>query len=123
MPIETARSIARLGFKRWYERQLIESHAWLVTCLLCGIAIAASIEMVDFKDVGATIVTFAFVFTAGLIVMFGFRRYRQLMELAEQLASNSTCTACRAYARFRAVDENPRMKVECRKCGHQWTLD
>ncbi len=123
MPIETARSIARLGFKRWYERQLIESHAWLVTCLLCGVAIAASLEMVNLKDPGATIVTLAFVFVAGLVVMHGFRRYRDLMALAEQLASHSTCSACNSYAKFRPMDENARMKVQCRKCGHEWTLD
>lgn len=123
MPIETARSIRKLGFKRWYERQLIESHAWLVTCLLCGIAIAASLEMVNFKNPGATLLTLAFVFTAGLIVMHGFRRYQVLMGLAEEIASHSTCPACNAYAKFRAIDENPRMKVQCRKCGHEWTID
>src|SRR5688572_18604079 len=116
MPIETARSIRKLGFKRWYERQLIESHVWLVTCLLCGIAIAASLEMVNFRNVGATLVTLAFVFTAGLIIMHGFRRYQVLMGLAEGIASHSTCPACNAYAKFRAMDENPRMKVQCRKC-------
>lgn len=122
MPIDTARAIASVGFRKWYERQLIESHAWLVTCLLCGIAMAASIEMLNLHDVGGTIVTVAFVFTAGLIVMFAFRRYRLLMEQAEHLARHSTCTGCQAYARFRPIDQNPRMKVECRKCGHQWTL-
>lgn len=29
--MEPAESIVRLGFSRWYERQLIESHAYLVT--------------------------------------------------------------------------------------------
>jgi hypothetical protein len=123
MPLEAARSIARLGFKRWYERQLIESHAWLITCLLCGIAIAASLEMVNFKDLGATTVTLAFVFVAGLIILHGFQRYRVIMMLAEQLASHSVCGGCQAYARFRALDENPRMKVQCRKCGHEWVID
>lgn len=123
MPIETARSIAKLGFKRWYERQLIESHVWLVTCLLCGIAIAASLEMVSFRNPGTAIITLAFVFTAGLIIVHGLRRYQLLMALAEQLASRSVCTGCNSYARFRAMDENPRMKVQCRKCGHEWTLD
>ena len=32
--MEPARSIGRLGFRKWYERRLIESHAWLVTALL-----------------------------------------------------------------------------------------
>jgi len=28
--VEPARSIARLGFRKWHERRLIEAHAWLV---------------------------------------------------------------------------------------------
>jgi hypothetical protein len=123
MPIETARSIAKLGFRRWYERQLLEGHAWLVTCLLCGIAIATVLEMVNFRDVGTALVTLAFIFTAGLIIMHGFRRYRSLMLLADQLGEHATCGSCHSYARFRALDENPRMKVQCRKCGHEWTID
>lgn len=123
MPIETARSIAKLGFRRWYERQLIESHAWLVSCLLCGIAIAVCLEMVNLKDPGTAVVTLAFIFTAGLVIVHGLRRYQHLMTLAEQLASHSTCTACHSYAKFRAKDENPRMKVQCRKCGHEWVID
>lgn len=123
MPLDTARAIARLGFKRWYERQLIESHAWLVTIFLCGIAIAASLEMVNWKEPGTTVVTLGFVFTAGLIIMHGWGRYRRVMALAEQLAAHSVCEGCQSYAKFRAMDENPRMKVQCRKCGYQWVID
>lgn len=123
MPLDAARSIARLGFRRWYERQLIESHAWLVSCLLCGIAIAVCLEMVSLRDPGTALVTLVFIFTAGFVIVHGLRRYQVLMTLAEQLASHSTCTACHSYARFRAMDENPRMKVQCRKCGHEWTID
>ena len=36
--------IRRLGFRRWYERQLIESHLFLVSGLLCLIAVMASLE-------------------------------------------------------------------------------
>ena len=68
------------------------------------------------------VVTLAFVFTAGLIILHGFRRYRDLMVLAEEVAANSTCSACQTYARFRALDEKPQMKVQCRKCGHEWLL-
>ena len=34
-------SIRRLGFRRWYERELIKSHGALVTCLLSGLTLAA----------------------------------------------------------------------------------
>lgn len=122
MPLDTARAIARLGFRRWYERQLIESHVWLVTVLLCAVAIAATLEMLSFRELGTAIVTLAFVFTAGLIIVHGLRRYRLLMTQAEEIASHSTCAACHTYARFRAIDESPRMRVQCRTCGHEWHL-
>ena len=51
MTAEPARSIEKLGFKRWYERQLIESHAWLVSCILCSLAICAVLELVGFRRV------------------------------------------------------------------------
>ena len=34
-------SIRRLGFRKWYERELIKCHAALVTCFLCGLTVAA----------------------------------------------------------------------------------
>jgi hypothetical protein len=46
---EPARSIGKLGFRKWYERRLIESHAWLITCFLCALGIAASLEGLSFK--------------------------------------------------------------------------
>ena len=42
--MEPADSIRRLGFARWYERRLIEGHAWFVSGFMCMIAIAASME-------------------------------------------------------------------------------
>ena len=34
-----ADGIRQLGFRRWYERQLIESHAYFLTCFLCMIMV------------------------------------------------------------------------------------
>jgi len=33
------------GFRHWYERQLIECHAWLVSCFLGMICAASGIEV------------------------------------------------------------------------------
>lgn len=120
--MEPACSISRLGFKRWYERQLIEGHVWLVTALLCGIAMAAALEVVDFKNAGDTLVTLAFVFVGGLVCWKGFERYRFLLLRAEEVASHSTCEGCTAYAKFSVVDEHARFRVRCRKCGNEWTI-
>ncbi|MGH8742527.1 MAG: hypothetical protein ACREUN_16515, partial [Burkholderiales bacterium] len=60
MTAEPARSIERMGFKRWYERQLLESHAWLVTCILSAFAICAALELVGVR----------FTTVAGLVTLF-----------------------------------------------------
>lgn len=120
--MEPARSIERLGFKRWYERQLIESHAWLVSCFLCGLAIAATLEVNGFslKSVSG-FVTIGFVYVAGLVCWYSLKRYRTLMARAERLSEQSTCQTCRTYAAFSVVTPQP-MSVRCRKCAHEWTL-
>jgi hypothetical protein len=42
--MELAEGIKKVGFRRWYERQLIESHAYLITGLLSSILVLGSIE-------------------------------------------------------------------------------
>jgi len=41
--VEPADTIARIGFRRWHERQLLECHAWLVTGILCVLAVVVRI--------------------------------------------------------------------------------
>jgi hypothetical protein len=41
---DPASGIRRLGFRRWYERQLLESHFWLVSCILAMLLVAVCIE-------------------------------------------------------------------------------
>ena len=87
--MEPAHSIGKLGFRRWYERQLIESHAWLVTCFLCGLVIAASLEALSFKEsVFQSILMLGFAYAAGVMCWFALKRYGSLMSEAKRLATN-----------------------------------
>ena len=81
---EPARSIGKLGFRKWYERRLIESHAWLITCFLCSLAIAASLEGVSFTR-AESLPLLAFVFVGGLVCWHALNRYRAIMNEAERL--------------------------------------
>ena len=124
MSAEPACSIERLGFKRWYERQLMESHAWLVTCILCALAIAATLEVTGFRLTSfGGLVALGFVYIAGLVCWHSLKRYRAIMAQAERLSEQSTCKACRAYAAFNIIAQHPRMSVRCLKCAHEWTMD
>jgi hypothetical protein len=123
--VEPAATIGRLGFRRWYERQLIEGHAWLITCFLCMLAIAACVEVMSFRGPPLQVLSYAAAVAAGCAIgVFSWRRYLRIMTLAEYLGEHATCTSCRAYARFSLIGADATsMTVRCRKCAHEWRID
>lgn len=127
--MEPDRGIRKLGFKRWYERQLIESHLYLVTAFLCTILLAASLEEIDFSrpwQDSAKVIAIAFV--AGLIALVTSRRFIELLFRAERYGDKSSCAQCGAYSKFNVLasgeraDDGPYLRVQCRKCANEWTL-
>lgn len=136
--MEVADSIRKLGFRKWYERQLIESHAWLVSCFLGLILVGTSMELPAFpggvpRILGSTLI-------AGIGWLLGWaawRRYTRILFLAERLGKSATCRQCGKYAAFDVLAAGPErpppgeneidpaaiwLKVRCRKCGHPWTI-
>lgn len=133
--MEPADSIARLGFTRWYERQLMQGHAYLVTCFLCIVVVASCFEVVGARAGRVEHVLAAVVIVgSGMLGAYSLRRYRAILLRAEAFARCATCESCETYGRIRVVEagstaaeapEAPReqwMKVQCRKCGHGWTM-
>lgn len=122
--MEPAHSIGRLGFRKWYERQLIEAHAWLITALLVSIVIAVALEGISFRRPAWELAPLlGLLFVGGLIIWHGMRRFGALMAEANRLAEHSTCESCGVYGRFEVIEAYPnRMKVSCRKCSHHWML-
>jgi hypothetical protein len=119
---EPGRSIGRLGFKRWYERQLIESHAWLVTCFLCAIAVLAAMEVADFQAGLPALADLTIAFAAGLISWHALMRYSAILRRAENLARQSTCPSCGRYGAYEVLRESPPLEVRCRRCESHWRL-
>ena len=118
--MEPADSIRRLGFARWYERRLIEGHAWFITVIFCMIAIAACMEELSFR--GSIVRLLAYVtvvLAAAAIGIYGMLRYQKILSEAERLGEHATCGACGAYARFRLISPS---QVRCRKCDNEWCL-
>ena len=121
--MEPAHSIARLGFAKWYERRLIEAFAWLVTALLCAIYVEVALERFSFK--GAAIIWLGMaggMFFGALIVWHGLCRFFAILKEADHFVSQASCPACKAYAKFQVVGEQPKMTVRCRVCSHEWTI-
>lgn len=135
--MEPAQSIVKLGFNRWYERQLIESHAFLVTGFLCLIVVLASLEDFNLREPGfKPLLMLVLIIGAGLICYFSCMRYITMLAYAEHIAEKSTCRKCSAYASFTVTGSssshpsspgedaqaNAWFAVKCRKCGNAWTI-
>jgi ferredoxin len=139
--MDLVESIRKRGFEKWYERQLIESHIYLVTCFLCMILVAACMEEFSFRAPGLRpFIMFGWMMAGLAIGLFSWRRYIAVMALAQHYVDHSSCTACGTYARFDIVDwgdpapaalaterqapgAGTWLKVCCRKCGHRWTME
>lgn len=124
--MNTSDRIQKLGFKRWYERTLIEGHAYLVSSFLGMIIAFAGLELVGKRQ------DILFGFLAGAIgmfvVVFGFHRYYRMLILARSIGDHATCERCKVYAAFNVVASGQSMpdgqwlRVKCRKCGNEWTM-
>lgn len=127
-----AEFIRKFGFRRWYERTLLESHAYLVTCFLGMIAAFAGLELIAVRSSAAHSLLGLTASAIGVVlVVFGLRRYAGLMTLAEQMSDRAVCPQCQAYAAFQVmaigaaaddVTTHAWLEVKCRQCGNEWKM-
>jgi hypothetical protein len=133
-------TIARHGFRRWYERQLIECHAWLVTCFLAMICTVSGVEVSGQGTAGAWSLGLALTVAGAVIAYYAWRRYRSMLEIAERLGELAVCPTCQAYAKFDVTAAGPTplpdgadprigelgeslwLQAHCRKCGGEWRM-
>ena len=118
--------ICRLGFRKWYERELLQSHANLVLLLLATIGLLACAEiytgklaMSDQLQVIASAVA-----SAGIGIL-ALRRYLYLLNHAEYVANQAECEHCKTYARWTLIEESSDetvLRVRCRHCSHEWQI-
>src|SRR5262245_65722030 len=102
--MEPVDSIRRLGFSRWYERRLIEAHAWFVSAFFCMVAIAACMEELTFRGSALRLILYVLVVVgAAAIGTYGLMRYHKILVEAESIGEHATCPDCSTYARFRLV--------------------
>lgn len=124
-------SLRKIGFRRWYERQLIEAHVWLVTGLLAIIMLLIALETLDFGSSAANVLALVLVALAGGgIALLAWRRFSSMMVRAEAIARQATCGSCQAYGVFDVMEarDDPEsasgrlMSVKCRRCSHGWWM-
>jgi hypothetical protein len=137
--MELAEGIRKIGFARWYERQLIEAHLYLVTAFLCLILLAACLEGFSSRAPGLEpLIRLAGVFAGCCVGVWAIRRYGAILGVAESAAGQSVCKKCASYGRLEVIGAGllaprvrtvkvphpplPALAVRCRKCGNEWTI-
>lgn len=126
--MDVRQRIRRYGLRKWYERELIQSHAHLVLLLLCTLALLASAEvyassmpLADQVMVGSCAVVSA------ALGLWALRRYLYLLSHAEHVADQAVCPRCSTYARLDLRDDagskDALLQVRCRHCGEDWSIE
>jgi hypothetical protein len=124
--MKLADSIRKHGFRKWYERELLQSHAHLVLAFFCLIGVFAAFEafsnLKSWLDQAIDVV--AILLCTG-IGIWALRRYLYFLSHAEATANQADCPGCRAYGSFTVESDDAReqtLLVCCRKCRHRWTI-
>jgi hypothetical protein len=120
-----AESFERIGFRKWYERQLLSSHAHMVLAFLSVIALIGSMEAFRTAQGDAQVMDVLFVVVCAGIGAWAMRRYVFLLMRAERAASQASCPDCGDYGRFLVVGHRPRLEeidLRCRKCSRDWVF-
>jgi len=124
--MKLAAGIRKYGFMKWYERQLLRSHAHMALTFVCLIGVLAAAETASKHDSWAEqLIDIIAILLCGGTGLWSLRRYFRLLLNAEATAHQASCPACQTYGRFRLVRSDAleeQVLVCCRKCGHEWTI-
>ena len=125
--MKAVQKIRRLGFRKWYERELLQSHMHLVLLLLCSLGMLGSAEAFSARPALSSQLTMLLCATISAVIGYwALRRYLYLLKHAEFVADQAVCKQCDAYAKWDVTDENlaeQRFGVCCRKCAHRWQIE
>ena len=118
--------IRKHGFRKWYERELLQSHAHLLLTFFCVIGLFAAFEALGrFRSLSDQLTDIVAILTCAALGVWALRRYLHLLMHAEVTAHQADCPQCKAYGRFKLEGESARdnsVQVCCNKCQHRWTI-
>lgn len=125
-----ADGIRRVGFRKWYERELLSSHAHMALALISAVAMMASFEAFQGASTGEKFMNTGFVLVSAAIALWSMRRYFYLLMHAEEMANQANCPQCQAYGQLQLQDPQDRrhpdrqlVPVCCKRCGFRWNLE
>jgi hypothetical protein len=128
------------GFRHWYERQLIECHAWLVSCFFGIICAASGIEVSGYQALNTRLLGLTLTIAGIVLSVISWKRYHGMLAIAERLGERAVCPKCQAYAKFKVIASGPTplpdgadpeidrlgeavwLQAQCRRCSHDWVI-
>jgi hypothetical protein len=128
------------GFRHWYERQLIECHAWLVSCFFGIICAASGVEISGYQALNTRLLGLALTIAGIVLSVISWKRYHGMLAIAERLGERAVCPKCQAYAKFKVIASGPTplpdgadpeidrlgeavwLQAQCRRCSHDWVI-
>ena len=122
-----AEGIRRHGFRKWYERELLQSHGHLALTFLCMVGVFGALESA--RGVATWVERIDDMGAAALCIGVGvwaLRRYLFLLGHAELVASQAHCAQCSTYGRLELIESDgsgEHVQVRCRHCDHVWRIE
>ena len=133
--MELSEGIRKIGFRRWYERQLIEGHLYLISGILCLFTSMACLEGFGLRiPAWEYLLRLSAAIAGAAFCLWTLRRYLMMLGSAEHAAERSVCEKCGIYrgltlsgksshaTEIMNGDEIAPVGVRCRQCGHEWTI-
>jgi hypothetical protein len=133
--MQVTRYIERHGFRRWYERQLIESHAYLALGFVALIFLLSGLELLSHAEAGMRYVIVVTAAAGGMLLVVAWRRFGVLLSRAEHFAEAATCPQCKAWGKFKVLAQESAssydppeagrphwLSVRCTQCDAVWKL-
>ncbi len=118
--------IRTVGFRKWYERELLSSHAHMVLAFLSLIGLMAAFEAFSGGNLADKLFDAVAIVACAGVGIWALRRYLYLLMNAEVIANQANCPQCKVYGLFTALSEDKmhgHTQVRCRKCAHEWQIE
>ncbi len=125
--MELREGIRKHGFRKWYERELMHSHGYLLLLLACAIGLMTSLAVFsNAASAAQRALDAAAIALLAAVGIWSLRRYFFLLMHAEHVANQAVCSECKAYGRLKLVEgqtgPSESLQVCCRQCRHEWAI-
>ncbi len=126
--------LKRLGFRKWYERRLIDGHAHLILGFLAVVIIACGFELglAEYQGTLGFITRAVIIFFGLLLGWYAMQRYRMVLSEADFIGRRANCPRCQRYGFQLSAQVAPPiandglcrlLQAQCSRCGERWEID